>query len=346
MKISVAEIAAMIEGEVEGDEDLVILRPNTIEKAQEGEISFLADKKYEKYLYESTASAVLVSKDFVPSSNNHPTLIRVDNIREKLMLLQSKLNEINHKNSGVSPNASVHSSVLVKDSCFVDDFVVIKEHSTIGSRTEIHAHVFIGHSCKIGENVTLHSGVKLYPETEIGDNCIVHANTVIGSDGFGFVPDKEGKYQKMPHSGRVVIGKDVEIGANAVIDRATMGVTIIREGTKLDNLIQVAHNVEIGSHTVIAAQTGIAGSSKIGSHCMIGGQVGIAGHLQIEDGVKIQAQSGINKKLEKGQSYYGSPALRYVDFLRSYSCFRNLPSFEDRLDKLEGFVKEMSKRDQ
>ncbi len=343
MKISVAAIAEMIDGVVEGDENLIIYRPNTIENAGEGEISFLADSKYEGHLYGSRASAILVEKDFQPKSGDHPTLIRVDNIRAKLMLLQQKLNGINDKKTGVSPNASVHSSVYVMDSCFIGDFAVIEEGAEIGEKTKIHAHVFIGKSCKIGANVVLHSGVKLYPGTEIGDDCIIHANVVIGCDGFGFVPNDKGEYQKMPHSGKVVIGNDVEIGANSVIDRATMGATIINSGTKLDNLIQVAHNVEIGSHTVIAAQTGIAGSSKIGNYCMIGGQVGIAGHLVIEDKVKIQAQSGINRRLEKGQSYYGSPALNYVDFLRSYSCFKNLPSFEDRLTKLEKSIENNTK---
>lgn len=335
MSVTVREIAAWVNGSVIGNPDTIISKPNTIEDATDSEITFYANPKYEEYLLQSKAGAILVEKSFKPSEKITPTLIVVDDIRKAMAELQNIFSKKNEKKSGISPNAIVDKTVSITSTCFIDDLTIIKEGVSIGEGTVIHSQVFIGKNVQIGNHCTIYPGVKIYDGSIIGDHCILHSNTVIGSDGFGFVPNKEGVYQKVVHNGIVEIENHVEIGANTVIDRATMGRTVIGEGTKLDNLIQIAHNVKIGNHTVIAAQSGVAGSTQIGSHSMIGGQVGIAGHLRIGDYVKLQAQSGVNKSLEAHGSYYGSPALNYVDFLRSYNVFRKLPLLEKRITKLE-----------
>ena len=303
-----------------------VSKPSKIEEGVEGSISFLSNPKYEPFVYTTKSSILLVHKDFEPVKPVKPTLIRVEDVYACFTVLLEKFsNEILQKR-GISENAFVHHKARMGNNVSVGHFVTIEEGAIIGNDTTIYPNVFIGRNVELGNNVTLHPGVKIYHECVIGDNCIVHANAVLGSDGFGFVPEENGTLRKTPQIGNVVLESDVEVGANTVIDRATMGSTIIRKGVKLDNLIQIAHNVEIGEYTVIAAQTGIAGSTEIGRNCMIGGQVGIVGHIKIADGTKIQAQSGVNRSIKKEDTaIYGSPALGYTEFLRSYACFKNLP---------------------
>jgi UDP-3-O-[3-hydroxymyristoyl] glucosamine N-acyltransferase len=340
MQLTVGEIAAMINGVVEGDEHAIIRRPNTIEEAQNGEISFLADMRYEKYLYTTKSSAVLVGEDFQAKQDVPTTLIRVKDIRKTLHALQQHFNQNNDKKKGISPNASVDSSVFIPEDSYVGDFAVVSNQCTIGKRVQIHGQVYLGEGCIVGNDTILYPGVRCYPNSIIGKHCIIHSNTVIGSDGFGFVPDENGQLSKVPHSGNVIIEDEVEIGANCTIDRGSMGSTIIGQGTKLDNLIQIAHNVKIGRNTVIAAQAGVAGSSSIGDHCMIGGQAGFAGHISVGNFVKVQAQSGINRNLQDNTSVYGSPALEYYNYLKSYAVFKNLPELNHRLRQLEAELKE------
>lgn len=342
MQLTVKEIATLINGHVEGDDSKIIQRPNTIENAGEGDICFLADMRYEPFIYGSKASAVLVARDFHPKSDNHPTLIRVDDIRATLLLLQSKFSEQTEKKKGVSTNASIHRSVLVGEEVYVGDFSVVEDEVRIADGAQVHSQVYIGKGCTIGEGTVIMPGARIYSNTQLGKNCIIHANAVIGSDGFGFVPNESGVLQKVPHSGNVIVEDNVEVGANTVIDRGSIGSTIIKKGVKLDNLIQIAHNVHIGENTGIAAQTGIAGSTSIGKSCMIGGQVGFVGHIEVGDQVQVQAQSGINKNIENGAKLYGSPAMRYMDFLRSYNLFQKFPEIEKRLRKMEDQIKDAS----
>lgn len=335
MQISVKELAALINGLVEGDDTSIIKKPNTIENAGHGDVCFLADMRYESYLYGSEASAVLVDHQFQPKSKDHPTLIRVDDIRATLLKLQGYFSGQSKKKNGVSTNASVQQSVLVGEEVFVGDFTVIEDDVKIADRAQIHPQVFIGKGCTIGEGTVIMPGVRIYSGSQIGGHCIIHSNAVIGSDGFGFVPNEKGELQKVPHSGNVIIEDHVEVGSNTVIDRGSIGSTIIKKGVKLDNLIQIAHNVHIGENTGIAAQTGIAGSTSIGRDCLIGGQVGFVGHIKVGDKVQVQAQSGINKNIESHSKLYGSPAIRYMDFLRAYNLFQKFPDIEKRLSALE-----------
>lgn len=347
MEITAQTISQMVGGVVEGDPNVIIRRPAKIEEAQTGEITFLANMKYEEYAYTSKASALLVSKDFQPKRPINATLIRVDNVYDTVRFL---LEQFGAQTPAAAKSGSVQELAFVADTAQVAEDVNIGHFATIGSATKIgkgsiiYDQVYIGDEVEIGENVIIHPGAKIYKGCKIGDRCIIHANAVIGADGFGFVPQEDGTFKKMPQVGIVILENDVEIGANTTIDRATMGSTLIKAGAKLDNLVMIAHNVVVGENTAIAAQTGIAGSAKIGDNCLVGGQVGVAGHLSIANGVKIQAQSGIGKNIKKeGSAWYGSPAIDYNKFLRSQVVFQQLPALLSRVKQLEKQIKELSK---
>lgn len=335
MHITAQIIADILDGEVIGDPTAAITGPGKIEEASHGMITFLANPKYKEYIYSTNASVVLVQDDFIPEKPLSPTLIKVKNVYASLAVLMEKFNSGMSVHPGVASTAVLDSSVQIGKDVRIDDYVIAKKNVVIGDGTTIYGHVFIGDNVTIGRNTILYPGVKIYHNCKIGNDCIIQANTVIGSDGFGFVRDEQGQYKKIPQTGNVVIEDFVEIGSNTVIDRASMGSTIIKKGAKLDNLIQIAHNVTIGSHTVMAAQSGVAGSSHLGENCMIGGQVGVAGHLKIADGAMVQAQSGIASAVKNpGAKLFGSPAMDYHNYLKSYAYFKKLPEMVQELREL------------
>ncbi len=337
MEFSAAYIANLVGGTVEGDSSLQISTLSGITEAKDGSLTFLSNTKYKNHLYDTHASAVLVNKDFTPDKSGYPTLIRVDNAYSAfttlLTMLDGKLNGKRKLTQEVHHTAQVSADAHLEINVGIGAYTIVEKGCEIGANTLIYPHVYIGENVKIGKNCTLYSGVRIYSGCVLGDDVILHANVVIGSDGFGFAPNSDGTYNKIPQLGNVVVGDRVEIGAGTIVDRATLGTTRIGNGVKLDNLIQIAHNVEIGDHTVIAAQTGIAGSSKIGKYCVIGGQVGISGHLKIGDYVKIQAQSGITKNLKEGEVVQGSPAFEYNHWSRSYVIFKQLPKIIKEIEE-------------
>ncbi|MCB0655922.1 MAG: UDP-3-O-(3-hydroxymyristoyl)glucosamine N-acyltransferase [Saprospiraceae bacterium] len=336
MEWKASDIAALVQGTVEGDPNVTVTEPSKIEEGKPGTITFLANPKYESHLYRSQASIVLVSRDFIPERPLPQTLIRVDQVYQALQKLLEVYQHQATPSSGINASAHIHDSCRIDPSAIVGPGCILEEGVEIGANAVVHGQVYLGPHVIIGSGATIYPGVRVYHHCRIGKRCIIHSNAVIGSDGFGFVPDDQGNYQKIQQIGNVVLEDDVEIGSNTVIDRATLGSTRIGAGCKLDNLIQVAHNVEIGPRTVIAAQTGIAGSTKIGANCQIGGQVGIVGHIRIADGVRIQAQSGVAASIEEpGSAWYGSPAIAYRDYLKSYALFRKLPDLFRRLLSLE-----------
>lgn len=340
MKISAFELSQLLNGTIEGDPSVSVTQPGKIESGKAGEICFLGNPKYEDYAYTTEASILLVNQDFQPKQLVNATLIRVENVYTSLAFLLEKFSHLNKATeSGVSEKASIHPSVSLGKNVTVGDFAVIEEGAIIGDNCLIFSQVYIGKKVSIKENSLIYAGVKIYHDCQIGAHCIVQANAVVGSDGFGFAPQADGSFKKIHHVGNVVVEDNVEIGSNTTIDRASIGSTFIRKGVKLDNLIQIAHNVEIGENTVIAAQTGIAGSVKIGKNCRIGGQVGIAGHLTIGDGVQIQAQSGIASNIEADSKLFGSPAMNYGDFIRSFTIFKKLPDLAKKLNQLEKVLK-------
>ncbi|WP_116106412.1 UDP-3-O-(3-hydroxymyristoyl)glucosamine N-acyltransferase [Lewinella sp. IMCC34191] len=343
MQITAAALAKMVDATVEGDPEVIITGPARIEEASDGQITFLANPAYEHYLYDTKATAVLVSRDFQPRAHVTPTLLRVDNVYETVsgLLQVYQQDEAAKTVRQVSQHAVVDETAKLGDRVRIGKFTVISEQASIGAGTVVLDQVFIGPNVRIGENCTVYPGARILRDCVIGNDCILHANVVIGADGFGFLPDSEGNYQKVPQVGNVILEDRVEIGSNTTIDRATMGSTIIRQGVKLDNLIQIGHNVEIGANTVIAAQAGVAGSTKIGANCRIGGQVGFAGHLTIADGTKIQAQSGIARHVkETGQELAGAPAFGYRDWIKSSILHSRLPELYKRITRLEKHLKE------
>ncbi len=341
MEVTAGALAQMINGKVEGNPNTIIRRPSGIEDAGEGCISFISNPKYNDYVYTTKASVLLVSEDFETNQPVKPTLIRVKDVYSTVALLLQTFAPKEHLPKKIDEQCFVHLHAQVGTGTSVGAFAYISEGAVVGENCTIYPQVFIGKNVKIEDGTTLFPGVKVYHNCKIGKNCILQANVIVGSDGFGFAPQEDGSYKKIAQIGNVVIGNEVEIGANTVIDRATMGTTLIKDGVKLDNLIQIAHNVEIDENTVIAAQTGIAGSTKVGKNCQIGGQVGMVGHIQIADGAKIQAQSGINRTIKNPDArLYGSPALPYNDYLRAYSIFRKLPALQKRITELEKQLKE------
>ncbi len=336
MQIKALQIAELLNGSIEGNPDVLISGPSKIEEGKPGTITFLANPKYKEYIYTTEASVVLVGKDFHVETPVNPTLIKVDNVYAALAVLMENFNTGISIHASIAPTAIIDASVKLGKHVDIDDYVIIKSQVNIGQNTKIYGQVFIGDRVTIGEDVVIYPGVKIYHNCVIGDRCIIHANTVIGSDGFGFAKTEDGQYKKIPQTGNVILESDVEIGSNTVIDRASMGSTIISQGAKIDNLIQIAHNVKIGSRTAIAAQTGIAGSTEVGKDCIIGGQVGIVGHIKIADGTMVQAQSGISATIKEPNSkIYGSPAIDYQNYLKSYAHFRRLPEIVNQLRAIE-----------
>ncbi len=331
MQITANDLAILLNGEIDGDGNTTVTQPGKIESGKKGDICFLGNSQYEQYAYSTQASILLVNKKFLPKQPITATLIRVQDVYEAVAVLLEKFGEKKRTDtSEISTRASIHETAKIGERVIIGDFAVIESDVVIGDDAVINPQVFIGKNTVVGSNVLLYAGVKIYPDCVLGNNLIIHAGAVIGSDGFGFAPQADGSYKKINHVGNVIIEDDVEIGANSTIDKGSIGATIIRKGVKLDNLVHVAHNVEIGEHTVIAAQTGIAGSTKIGKFNRIGGQVGIVGHLTIGNHVQIQAQSGVASSVPDNSKLYGSPAIEYRNYLRSYAIFKKLPELKFR----------------
>lgn len=343
MKINAHRIAQLINGKVEGDGSIEVNSFGKIEEAKNGQLAFLANPKYEDFLYTTKASVIIVNETQELKQPVDATLIRVHDAYLAFAGLLQKYQEMMQAQlQGVQQPSYIDASANIGENVFVGAFTYVGENASIGNNTKLYPGVYIGNDVKIGNNCILHPGVKIYFGCSVGNNVIVHAGVVIGGDGFGFAPQEDGSYKKIPQIGNVVIEDNVEVGCNSTIDRATVGSTLIHAGTKLDNLIQIAHNVEIGCNTVIAAQTGISGSTKIGNSAMIGGQVGIVGHLQIADGAKINAQSGVTKSIkQKNTAVTGSPAYEYTSALRSQALSRNLPQMEKRIAELEKLVQQL-----
>lgn len=338
MNFSAQQISEILHGTVEGESSTMVSSLSKIEEGEKGSLSFLANPKYEEYIYNTKASIVIVSRDFQAEHplNKTLTLIRVDNVHAAFGKLLELYSQTKNDQLGISESAVVSDTAKLGDNIYIGDLAVVGDNVMLEDNVKIFSTTSIGDNTSIGANTVVQSGVKIYSDTKIGANCIIHSGVIIGADGFGFVPNSENYYKKIPQIGNVIIEDFVEVGANTCIDRATLGSTKIRKGVKLDNLIQIAHNVEIGENTVIAAQTGIAGSTKIGKNCMIGGQVGIREHIEIADEVKIAAQSGVGHSVkEKGTIVQGSPALAIKDFKNSYALFRKLPDIQTKIDELE-----------
>lgn len=335
MKFTATQIAKILQGEVVGNPNAEVCKLAKIEEGIEGSLTFLANPKYTNYIYTTQATIVIVNKSFEPENEISVTLIKVEDAYQSFSQLLEYYNQVKLMKSGIEQPSVISEGVTYGSDLYLGSFCYIGKNVIIGNNVKIYPNSFIGDNVTIGDNCVFFAGVRIYSETIIGNNCTFHSGTIIGSDGFGFAPQEDGTYKKVPQIGNVIIEDDVEIGACTTVDRATLGSTIIRKGVKLDNHIQVAHNVDIGENTVIAAQTGIAGTTKIGKNCMIGGQVGFAGHLVIGDGVKIQAQSGIGKNLEAGEVVQGTPAFNYGDFTKSYVHFKNLPKIVSDLENLK-----------
>jgi len=345
MKITTGQIATIVEGTIDGDPDIIIHGPSPIEEGKPGTVSFLSNPKYEQFLYSTNASAVLVHEDFSPSMKINPSLIRVKDVGASITKLFEHFSTPTFTPHSISKEAFIHEDTSLSPDISIGMYSVIESGVEIGKGTVIHSQVFVGKDVKIGKNVILYPGVKIYHNCTIGDNTILHSNVVVGSDGFGFRITEAGQYEKIPHLGRVIIESDVEIGSNATVDRGTIGDTIIRKGVKLDNLVQIAHNAEVGENTVMAAQSGVAGSSKVGKNCVIGGQVGIIGHLKIADGTMIQGQSGVTRNVRKENTkLYGTPALSYQGYLKSYAHFKNLPDLAEQLRSLQKEIEILKKQ--
>lgn len=343
MEFSAKQIAEYIQGVIIGDEEATVHTFAKIEEGIPGALSFLSNPKYTHYIYDTKSSIVLVNKDFQPERDIQATLIKVDNAYESLAKLMTLYEMSKPKKSGIDPLASVAASAKIGKNVYIGAFACIEEGAEIGDNAYIHPHVTVGCNAKVGENTILYPQVTIYHDCRVGNQCIIHAGAVIGADGFGFAPSAEG-YEKIPQIGIAIIEDNVEIGANTCIDRSTMGATIVHKGVKLDNLIQVAHNVEVGNHTVMASQVGIAGSTKIGEWCMFGGQVGVAGHIQIGDHVNVGAQSGIPGNTKSGSSLMGYPAIEPKQFARSSAVFKKLPDMYSELGRLQREIEELKKQ--
>lgn len=343
MNFTAATIAQFLKGKVEGDPEASISDVSKIEEGKPGTLSFLANPKYEKYIYDTKSSIVIVNDDFKPQREIDATLIRVKNAYQSFAELLRLYEQNKPKKSGISNLASIAETAELGREVYVGEYAVVHENVKLGNGVQLYPQVYIGDNVKIGEGTVIHAGVKIYEGSEIGAYCVIHAGAVIGGDGFGFAPSQEDNYQKVPQLGKVIIEDHVEVGANTTIDRATMGSTILRKGVKLDNLIMIAHNVEVGENTVMAAQTGISGSTKVGRNCMFGGQVGLIGHITIADGVKIAAQSGIPKSIkQEGAVVQGSPPLDFTHYQRCYVVFKNLPSLREQVIELERKVSDLT----
>ena len=339
MKFTAKQIAGILEGDIVGDPDVEVSKLAKIEEGTKGTLTFLANPKYTQYIYSTKASITIVNKDFDPENDLNTTLIKVDDAYKSFSKLLEYYNQIKMDKTGIEQPSFISESSSYGENLYIGAFSYVGDNVNIGSNVKIYPNSYIGDNVSIGNNVLLFSGVKIYSECIIGNNCVINSGVIIGADGFGFVPNEKGEYKKVPQTGNVVLEDNVDVGAATTIDRATLGSTIIRKGVKLDNQIQIAHNVEIGKNTVIAAQTGIAGSTKIGENCQIGGQVGFAGHLTIGNNVKIQAQSGIGRNIKDNEILQGSPAFSYGDWNKSYVYFKNLPKIVKGINEIEKKLK-------
>lgn len=344
MEFNAATIAGFLKGEIVGDPETKVNTIAKIEEGREGALSFLANPKYEPYLYTTESSIVLVNKTFIPSEKVKPTLIKVENAYESFASLLQLVDQARPRKKGIHPTAVIEPSAVVGKDAYIGAHAYIGENCRIGDNCSVYPNVYVGDSAVVGHNCVLYPGVAIYHDCIIGSDCIIHAGSVIGSDGFGFAPQAGNTYMKIPQLGNVILEDNVEIGANVTIDRSTMGSTIIRQGVKLDNLIQIGHNVEIGENTVMAALCGVAGSAKIGRNCMFGGQVGVAGHIKITDGTKVGAQAGIPSDIKTENSILlGTPAIDHRDFLKSSIIFKRLPEMNTKLNQLERKLENLGK---
>ncbi len=343
MQFPAAQIALIVSGKIEGEPNAAVSSFGKIEEAKEGQLTFFANPKYEEFLYSTNASIIIINEGYELKQPISATLIRVPDAYTAFATLLGKYQEIMQQQlTGIQQPSYIAKTATYGENVFIGAFAYLGENVKVGNNTKIYPNAYIGDNVTIGDNTVIHPGVKIYHDCKVGNQVTIHAGTVIGSDGFGFAPQADGTLKKVPQLGNVVIEDQVEIGANATIDRATIGSTLIKSGAKLDNLIQIAHNVEVGNFTVIAAQAGVSGSTKIGKGVMIGGQAGLAGHLQVADGSKINAQAGLGKSLKTpGQAVTGSPAYDYNKAIRSQSMARNLPELEKRIQELETLVKQL-----
>lgn len=345
MQFTAKEISLLLNGSLEGNPDVKVFQLAKIEEAQEGALSFLANPKYEPFIYTTSASVVIVNEDLVLDKAIAPTLIRVKNAYSSFSILLEKYNSIKLYKNGIEQPSFIDPTAKIGENVYIGAFAYIGVGATIGDNTKIYPHCYIGDHVQVGTDCSIQSGVKIYHDCLIGNKVNIHANTVIGSDGFGFAPQADGSYSKVSQIGNVIIEDVVEIGANTCIDRATMGSTIIKKGVKLDNLIQIAHNAEIGQNTVIASQTGISGSAKIGENCIVGGQVGIVGHITLAKGTQIQAKSGINKSIEQeGKKWGGAPATTFNNYMRSQVVIQRLPDMEKKIEELQKALEKLQSK--
>ena len=340
MEFKATEIAAFLNGEVVGNGDIKVYNVSKIEEGKPGTLAFLANVKYENYIYETQASVVLVNKSFVPKKNISATLIKVDDAYKAFAsLLELYLLSKSSLKTGIEQPSFIHESVQLGKDIYVGAFAYISKNVKIGSNVKIYPHVFIGENVSIGDDSILYAGVKIYDDCIIGNRCILHSGSVVGADGFGFAPQQDGTYKKIPHVGNTILEDDVEIGANTTIDCGTMGSTIIRKGVKIDNLVQIAHNCDVGENTVIAAQTGIAGTTKVGENCKLGGQVGLAGHITIGNNVQVGAQSGVANSVKDNEILLMTPAFNIKDAVKTAVILKNLPQLREEIIQLKKDVK-------
>jgi UDP-3-O-[3-hydroxymyristoyl] glucosamine N-acyltransferase len=345
MQFTALQIATLIKGKIQGDPEAKVSHVSKIEEAVDGSLTFIANPKYEDYLYTTKASIIIVNETLVLNKEVKPTLIRVKDAYSGFAFLLEKYNEIISRSgkNGIEQPSYISKTASIGKDVYVGAFSYIGDNVILGDNVRVYPGCYIGNNVVINEESTLYAGVKIYDGCSLGSRVVIHSGTVIGGDGFGFAPQRDGTYKKVPQIGNVIIEDDVEIGANTTVDRATMGSTCIKKGVKLDNLIQVAHNVEVGENTVIAAQTGISGSTKVGRNSIIGGQVGIVGHIHLADGTRINAQSGLSKSVTTPNTVLnGSPAFEYKSSLKSQAIFRNLPELHQRLLKLEETIEELT----
>lgn len=341
MQFSAEQIASLLNGSIEGDPHAVVTQLSKIEEGAQGSLSFVSNPKYEHFLYSTQSSVVIIDESLVLQKTVSCTLIRVPNSYSAFTQLLKIYQSYKTEKSGREPGSFIHETAQIGEGGYIGAHAYVGREARIGNNVSIYPNVYIGDNAYIGDNSILYPNVTVYYDCIVGNNAVVHAGAVIGSDGFGFAPQKDGSYDKIPQIGNVILEDNVEVGANTVIDRATMGSTVIREGVKLDNLIQIAHNAEVGQHSVIAAQSGISGSTKVGKHVILGGQVGLVGHISVADGVQVQAQSGINRSIKSANSKWGgTPAAPYTSELRSKVLYAKLPELEKRIMELEKQLKD------
>ena len=339
MQFTAEMIAGLLGGTIVGDKGATVSTVSSIDGGKAGSLAYLTNPKYEQYIYTTEASIVLVDSTFEPKQEVKTTLIKVDNVAQCVLNLLEMYNASRPQKRGISKLASIHEGAVIGEDCYVGDFTVVEATAKIGDKVQIYPQCYIGDNVTIGDGTKIYPGVKIYEGCVVGKNCILHAGVVIGADGFGFAPREDGTFAKIPQLGNVIIEDNVELGANTCVDRAKTDSTIIRSGVKLDNLIQVGHNVQIGSNTVMSAQVGIAGTTKIGSNCFVGGQVGFADHITVGNGCKIGSQSGLDKSVPDGEIRFGSPALPGIQYHRSFAVFRQLPEMAQKLRELEKALK-------